>query len=261
MWLCAVVLAVIPSQNIITNIVAVAGSGIPECKLGADTTAIDLTGWTSLHLCTMRGDHVVSEHLLQRGAQINARDEWRHTPLHWAAYRGRIEVVKVLLQHGALVNLQDIAGQTPLHWVSYAGHFEIAQLLLKEGASLDTVDKNMMTALHVAVLSGNYWGKSCTKDEARLHYYCPRDIPFLLAASGADMTIVATAGACGGFNAIACSRLYFSGETPTSEALLCNLHNVSRPHTNFCVDMSTANCTAVACPVAAAGTTADNMEY
>ena len=53
------------------------------------------------------------------------------TPLHLAAFTGRTEVVRLLLERGADVNAKnEKGGETPLHNAAMNGHAEAAVLLL-----------------------------------------------------------------------------------------------------------------------------------
>ena len=53
------------------------------------------------------GDIVAVRRLLERGANVNARDNSQETPLHHAAYWGKTEVAALLIQKGAKVNARD----------------------------------------------------------------------------------------------------------------------------------------------------------
>lgn len=63
------------------------------------------------------------EALLQRGANVCARDLQGHSPLHLASACGRVAVLGALLQASSPshAHLTDNQGYTPLHWACYNG--------------------------------------------------------------------------------------------------------------------------------------------
>jgi ankyrin repeat protein len=88
--------------------------------------------------------------LLERGADVNTKDNFGQTPLHRASYDNQIKTAKLLLDAGADVNAKDIVGWTPLHYVSYNKLIEIAVILLERGADLEAKDEDGKTPLHLA---------------------------------------------------------------------------------------------------------------
>ena len=58
------------------------------------------------------GDAAAAGELLQKGANIEAKDNLGWTPLIWAAYQGRTDVVTLLLEKGANIEAKGNAGQT-----------------------------------------------------------------------------------------------------------------------------------------------------
>ena len=73
--------------------------------------------------------------LLDRGAVIDARDtDSGATPLYDAASWGKLEVVKLLLEKGADMNARNQAGKSPLQSAEENGFTEIAALLRARGA-------------------------------------------------------------------------------------------------------------------------------
>ena len=60
-----------------------------------------------------------------------------------AAERGDIDKVKHLINEGADVNAKDVYEKTPLHWAAEKGHKEIVEILLKKGANVNSVTSVM----------------------------------------------------------------------------------------------------------------------
>jgi Ankyrin repeats (3 copies) len=78
------------------------------------------------------------ELLIQDGADTNARDETDadNRPLHVAIAAGNISICQVLLDKGADVDAQNQYGQTPLAMAVVLGDFGACQLLLEHGANV-----------------------------------------------------------------------------------------------------------------------------
>lgn len=89
-------------------------------------------GMTTLHILAAEGTLAAAGWLLDRGADIHARDrEFESTPLAWAARAGREDMVRLLLTRGALpVHPDDEPWATPLAWARRRGHEHIARLLM-----------------------------------------------------------------------------------------------------------------------------------
>jgi ankyrin repeat protein len=132
---------------------------------GANADAVNSMGETALHLVS-RGEFDSQEQgvatarlLLQRGLDVDAKDNDHGTPLHSAAFNGMLEIAKVLLDHGANANVENKQGGTPLHQVAQGTYgsqehgVAIAQLLLKHGVDIHAQDTYHVTALSLAVFS------------------------------------------------------------------------------------------------------------
>ncbi|MBI1760364.1 MAG: ankyrin repeat domain-containing protein [Acidobacteria bacterium] len=86
---------------------------------------------TPLHYFAEAGDLQNAAIFIERGADVNAREEeFCSTPLGWAARCGKLHMVELLLRHGAKLSLPDDPGwATPLAWATQRGHEEIVRLL------------------------------------------------------------------------------------------------------------------------------------
>jgi uncharacterized protein len=98
---------------------------------GMDPNGRSWLGVTPLHLFAGNGDTERAALYLDRGAELDARDEdLRSTPLGWAAKSGRTAMVEFLLKRGAKTTLpDDPAWATPLAWATRRGHPQIVELL------------------------------------------------------------------------------------------------------------------------------------
>ena len=90
--------------------------------------------WES-NRCLRRAEEI--EDLIQKGADINVKDETGETPLYRAVFNRQMDVVKVLLEHGADVNAKADNGYTALMWAAYHGSKDIVQMLLEKGADVN----------------------------------------------------------------------------------------------------------------------------
>jgi ankyrin repeat protein len=79
--------------------------------------------------------------LVEKGANVNVRDQINSTPLLWAAGFGKPETVAFLLAKGADVKASDDNGWTPLIWAAGLGQPQTVDVLVKAGADLKAADK------------------------------------------------------------------------------------------------------------------------
>ncbi|KAL9010821.1 MAG: hypothetical protein Q9180_009256, partial [Flavoplaca navasiana] len=92
--------------------------------------------------------------LIDRGINVNARDELCRTALHVAIFNGDEDLALTLLQYGAEINHKTSAGKTALHMAIFQYHTEVALALLQRDAEVDIQDNLGLTALHVASITG-----------------------------------------------------------------------------------------------------------
>ena len=85
---------------------------------------------------------------IERGADVNSKDNDGCTPLHWSSENGYLDIVKYLIDHGADVNRKDNVGWAPLHLSSYFGHLNIVKYLIKHGADVNCKTNSGRTPLH-----------------------------------------------------------------------------------------------------------------
>ena len=91
------------------------------------------------------GDAEALRVALDRGADVNAKNEMGVSALWIAASKGKLDVIQLLVERGADVNVRDgIWYQTPLSLAVGSLHLEVAQFLIKSGAK--DVDAALFTA-------------------------------------------------------------------------------------------------------------------
>jgi ankyrin repeat protein len=101
---------------------------------GADVNLKDKFGWTPLHFAAESADVNIIELLLDKGAEVNAKDdEAGFTALHHAVRLGKRNVAELLITRGADVNVKDKQGHTPLY-VAAGYDYQLAEFLIEKGA-------------------------------------------------------------------------------------------------------------------------------
>ncbi len=103
-----------------------------------------------LHLAALRGLEELVKPLLDRGANMESKNERGGSFLHSTAMGGLTELCKKIVQKGADVNGKDNRGRTLLHYAVRAGNTALVEFLLTSGADIDAADKNGTTALDIA---------------------------------------------------------------------------------------------------------------
>jgi cytohesin len=116
---------------------------------------------TPLHLASGHS-YAATKLLLERGADVSARDHNEMTPLHQAVYNNQTETVAILLNNGAsieaMVRLPDDdvnSGPTAtplLLAANYGSSSAVVKLLLERGANVSASDSHHYNPLHMAVM-------------------------------------------------------------------------------------------------------------
>jgi ankyrin repeat protein len=98
---------------------------------GTDPNETNGMGMTALHIVAGQGTVDAARWLLDRGADIHARDrEFDSTPLAWAARAGREDMARFLLSRGAsVVHPDDEPWATPVAWARRRNHPNLVSLL------------------------------------------------------------------------------------------------------------------------------------
>ena len=122
-----------------TCLMAAAESGhLAICRLlldkGAQLEAKDSYGCTPLHLAALNGHVEIVRLLCDRRADVEARDTGGRRPLHVAAYNIQISVVKELIEERkAEINAREDEGHTALRWARDGNNHDVAAYLVSHG--------------------------------------------------------------------------------------------------------------------------------
>lgn len=135
------------------NTDAIGARGMLACISAGERDAL---GRTPLHLVATYGaDRSVVAVLLERGADIDARDNYGDTPLHTAIASDRLDVLVILLENGADIEARDGFGHAPLHIATRASKPAVVEVLLDFGADIEATNDYDNTPLEEASEHGD----------------------------------------------------------------------------------------------------------
>jgi ankyrin repeat protein len=98
------------------------------------------SGETALHITVKRGDALYTRFMIEKGADVNARDGHGDTPLMLAVQGGYDSLIPILTDAGANPNLGNAQGETPLIIAVHRRDGDMIRLLLKAGGDPDQTD-------------------------------------------------------------------------------------------------------------------------
>ena len=149
----------------------------------SDVDEGDMYGWTPLHRAARCGMKERCEHLLMRGARVDAEnygwialmsaannghtdvchllldhetdDDHKNKALTLAAMFGHLHACRLLVSRGASVDSEDDLHMTPLNKAADAGYTDICELLLDHGADIEHKTNDGDSALEMAARNGH----------------------------------------------------------------------------------------------------------
>ena len=121
-----------------------------------ETVAVKIIeGRTNLHHAAVSNDPQLVTDLLNKGDDINAKDENGDTPLMLAAQTGHTELCGILIDAGADINLQNNTGATALHQAIGKNRTKTVKFLIENGADLSIENNSGVTPLGYSNQYGN----------------------------------------------------------------------------------------------------------
>src|SRR5205823_2412928 len=84
------------------------------------------------------GFKAVVKLLVEKGADLETKDNDGRTPLSWTAGHRNEAVAKLLIEKGAELETKDNDGRTPSSWAAKHGFEAVVKLLVEKGVALET---------------------------------------------------------------------------------------------------------------------------
>jgi hypothetical protein len=109
---------------------------------GIDMDVVDESQSTALHLTHNKK---IMQLLLDRGADIEARDDLGLTPIFYKD----VHLAKLLVTAGADINARSSDGNTPFMWHCYSGYLEGIKYLIERGADLNVCNSDGNNAKYI----------------------------------------------------------------------------------------------------------------
>ena len=130
-------------------------------RLRENPNARDGHGRTALMVTADRGNALLAQDLLRRGARVDAEDEEGNEVMYYArCWRdpGK-QIARILLERGADANSKNHQGRTPLMQAAWYHDLIATRDLLQGGARIDAADEKGRQALHYAAGSHDESGE------------------------------------------------------------------------------------------------------
>ncbi|MCX6774436.1 MAG: ankyrin repeat domain-containing protein [Candidatus Micrarchaeota archaeon] len=109
-----------------------------------------------LLVATRGGWEEEAKDAIEKGADVNAKDNLGMTALMIASSKNMFHICTLLMENGANLEARDISGYTPLMHAAAEGHTEVCLRLIKKGADVNARNGNDWTALMLAAQQGRF---------------------------------------------------------------------------------------------------------
>ena len=143
-----------------------------QLDAGTPVDTRDARGRTALLAATQADQVAAAQLLIERGADVNAKDSIQDSPFLYAGAEGRLEILRLLLPKADFSRVNRYGGSALIP-AAHHGHVETVRELLKSAVPVDHVNRLGWTALLEAIILG---------DGGAAH----TEIVRLLLAAGAD---------------------------------------------------------------------------
>ena len=160
---------------------------------GCNVNCVGADGCTPIMVAVKAGYKEVALVLLEKGADIYAKDRDRRTALHWACVKNLKEMVELLINRGSQVNEEDSLSHTPLKLAQKRGNEALSMLLLRAGANCKGLRDEQINFLYehafnegdmlaIQTLLSSHCKLSPYKQEELLHRACHEGVVFIVEA-------------------------------------------------------------------------------
>ncbi len=122
---------------------------------GANVNARDDRGTVPIQLAAMTGKEKVFDFLLAHNADPLVCNESNVSSLHTSSLTANKHIAKKLISLGCNVNEKDLGGFTPLHNAVIAGSEELVEMLIASGADVNAGNREGETPLILAKQAGS----------------------------------------------------------------------------------------------------------
>ena len=109
---------------------------------------------TNLHDACLKEDFDLTQHLINLGADIDARDAQGLTPFLCACAANHLEIARWLSENGANIFIESYMGSNALHIACKIGNYDMATWLLSKGLDAKKRNADKMTAIDLANILG-----------------------------------------------------------------------------------------------------------
>lgn len=186
-----------------------------EClEYGANPNGDKKYDINPLMIATTQGNLEIAKLLIDKGADVNAKDKNGNNALVYCSNYGYAKgIAKLFIDNGIEINNRNRDGETALEKATGSSNCEIAKFLIENGADHKSINKSLVI---VCGKSNWSWIKS-NKDDEFLHY---------LISHNADVNTKNCIGISALGNAILADNLEFA------KTLLCNGANVNSKDDN-----------------------------
>ncbi|GFU11197.1 ankyrin-3 [Nephila pilipes] len=111
--------------------------------------------FTLLHFSALSGSIDITEYLVEKRADIDAKDMYGSKPIHMAIRKGFTNIVDFFLSCNMKIDDLDGNGLTLLHIAADRGEANISELLIKRKANINAFNLNNDTPIHLAAANGH----------------------------------------------------------------------------------------------------------